>query len=472
MMGPAQFPCHRNGVRIFAALVLLGVANLVAAGGNASQNRSAAVPPADSQRQQERLSAKDRKSVFEKVWKDIRDYYYDPAFNGVNWREVHDRYAPLVEGTKTDAEFYLLMSRMTSELHDAHTRFNSPEAWSNRKKQQRVGAGFAAGEVDGKMVITEVDANSDAARRGVLPGMIVLRVNDQPVDAQLAEIVKAATASSTERATQFYIYRRLFGGPANSAIKLGLQRADGSEFEASLTRQVFSDAPSVISRLLPSGNAYIRFDGFEHPIVKEFKEALTKFRDAPGLVIDLRKNGGGDLSVILPLAGYFFDKKTLFAKDSTRSGRPLSEFVGFFKVPLEINVGGASEQLFSGPVTILVDARSASSSEIFAAGMQDTGRAKIVGTQSCGCVLGIAKSREMKGGGVLEISEVVWFSPKGRRLEGSGVLPDETAAPTIADLQQQRDPALAEAEKALGAMGLAQRAAAQESVKGQGKAQF
>jgi carboxyl-terminal processing protease len=118
-------------------------------------------------------------------------------------------------------------------------------------------------------------------------------------------------------------------------------------------------------------------------------------------------------------------------------------------LPLELYVGKPGDQIYSGPVVILVDARSASSSEVFAAGMQDSLRAKIVGSQSCGCVLGIAKPRVMKGGGVLEMSEVLWFSPKGRKLEGTGILPDETVAPTLSDLQQKLDPAITAADKAL-----------------------
>jgi len=98
---------------------------------------------------------------------------------------------------------------------------------------------------------------------------------------------------------------------------------------------------------------------------------------------------------------------------------------------------------------ILVDAHSASSSEVFAAGMQDSRRAKIIGSQSCGCVLGIAKPRVMKGGGVLEMSEVLWYSPKGRRLEGTGILPDETVLPTLRNLQRRQDPVLEAADRAL-----------------------
>jgi len=406
---------------------------------------SAASEPAAKQR----LTAKDRKEVFERVWREVHDHYYDASYNGVDWSEVHQRYAPLVEATKRDQEFYALMNQMTSELHDAHTRFNSPEQWKNFRRQQGVTVGFSVDDVDGKTAVTSVIPGTDAARTGIEPGMVVLRVDDSPVAERIAEIEKKRQPSSSERATRWFIYNRVFAGPADTPVKVALQRGDGSVFEASVRRQIYSAAPEVTTHVLPSGNVYIRFDGFQHPITKEFRQALQKFRDAPGLIVDLRRNGGGDLAVLLPIAGYFFGKKTLFAKDSTRTGKPLSSYVGLFKLPLQLYVGRPGEQIYSGPVVVLVDAHSASSSEVFAAGMQDTLRAKVIGSQSCGCVLGIAKPRVMNGGGVLEMSEVLWFSPKGRKLEGTGIIPDKIVVPSVADLQRRRDPVLAEADKSL-----------------------
>jgi carboxyl-terminal processing protease len=395
------------------------------------------------------LSLRARREVFEKVWRDIRDHYYDSSFNGVNWIDVHTRYRPLIEVAKDDQQFYSLMSQMTGELHDAHTRFNSPEQWKNFKKQQGVGSGISVDDVDGKAVVTAVRRDSSAAHAGIEPGMVVLRIDGKPIAERVAEIEKSRPPSSSERATRMLSYGRLFAGPPDSEMHLALERADGSRFDATLKRQIYSSAPDVSTDVLPSGNAYIRFDGFQPAITKEFRQALERFRNTPGLVIDLRRNGGGDLGVLLPIASYFFDKKTLFAKDQTRSGKPLSEFAGIFRLPLELYVGRPGDQIYSGPVVILVDARSASSSEVFAAGMQDSRRAKIVGSQSCGCVLGIAKPRVMRGGGVLEMSEVLWFSPKGRKLEGAGILPDENVAPTLSDLQKKHDPAIEAADKAL-----------------------
>jgi carboxyl-terminal processing protease len=425
---------------------------------SAQQPPPAPSQPADSKKPQ-RLSPKMRMEIFEKVWKEIHDHYYDPSFNGVNWDEIHARYRPLIEEPADDQDFYALMSRMTGELHDAHTRFNSPEQWRSYKKQQGVSSGISVDDVDGKTVVTAVRRDSSAAHAGIEPGMVILTIDGKPVAERVAEIERSKPSSSSERATRIFSYGRLFAGPPETEMKLGLERADGSRFDAILQRQIYSSAPDVATDVLPSGNGYIRFDGFQPAITKEFRQALERFKNAPGLVVDLRRNGGGDLGVLLPIAGYFFDKKTLFAKDKTRSGKPLSEFAGIFRLPLELYVGRPGDQIYSGPVVILVDARSASSSEVFAAGMQDSQRAKIVGSQSCGCVLGIARPRVMKGGGVLEMSEVLWFSPKGRKLEGTGILPDETVAPTLRDLQRRRDPAIETAEKLLRAMAPATRRA-------------
>ncbi len=397
----------------------------------------------------QRLSPKDRKEVFEKVWKEIRDHYYDSHLNGVDWNEVHQRYLPLVDAVKSDQDFYVLISQMTSELHDAHTRFSSPEQWKNFRRQQGITVGFSVDDLDGKTVVTSVIPHSNAARAGIEPGMVVLTIDGAPVAERVAEIEKKRLPSSSERATRWFIYNRVFAGPLDTLVKIGLQRPNGSSFEVTITRQLHSAVPEVTTHVLPSGNVYIRFDGFQRPITKEFRQALQKFRDAPGLIVDLRRNGGGDLAVVLPIAGYFFGKKTLFAKDSTRTGKPLSSYVGLFKLPLQLYVGRPGDQIYSGPVAVLVDAHSASSSEVFAAGMQDTQRAKIFGSQSCGCVLGIAKPRVMKGGGVLEMSEVLWFSPKGRKLEGTGIIPDQVVVPTMFDLQRGRDAVLAEADKTL-----------------------
>jgi carboxyl-terminal processing protease len=456
---------RRSLIRYAHLALLLACGGIVlSSSGFARRSRNVFAHPSGESESGKQLSPKDRVEVFEDVWKEIRDTYYDPEFHGVNWKEVHDRYRPLVEPVKDDAEFYVLLNRMTGELHDAHTRFNSPEAWENRQKFQGVSTGILLQEIDGKIVVTYVYPDSGAARVGIEPGMILLTVNGRAVADVIAENAAKVPVSSTERITRLRVIASVLSGPANAEPKLSLQRADGTNFDVGVPRQIVPLPPDVRSHILPSGDAYLRFDGFQPNVDKEFRGALAGFRDAPGLIVDLRWNGGGRSDVLGAIAGFLLEGKTVLVKTMNRkdiaeaessfpSGGP-SASPDSKSHQRDFRVGKEGDQQYAGPVVILTDTRTGSSSEILSGGLQEIGRAKIVGEQTCGCVIGIAANHKMKGGGVLEVSQILWFTPKGRKLEGEGVIPDIAVAPTIADLQAGRDPALEAAEKLLRDMGV------------------
>src|ERR1044071_4444465 len=89
------------------------------------------------------LSDRDRIEVFDEVWETIKEKYYDAAFNGVDWRAVRDKYRPQIEHVANDDDFYDLLKRMVGELHDAHTRFSTPEQRRERVRLQAVSAGVS-----------------------------------------------------------------------------------------------------------------------------------------------------------------------------------------------------------------------------------------------------------------------------------------------------------------------------------------
>ena len=395
------------------------------------------------------LSEKDRIEVFEKVWMSVNDKYYDSSFNGVNWNAARERYHSRISGLKSDEEFYALLNQMLGELRDAHTLFRTPRQREASKNQQATSVGISIRVVEAVPVIFSVDRDSDAAQAGIETGMMVRTIDGRPFTERLAQAQAEISASSSERLTRLRVYARIVAGEPNTPLKLGLTRADGTEFDVTLVRRTVSNISPLTSYLLPSGFAYIKFNAFRSSTGKEFKDALTKFKDASGLIVDLRGNGGGDVQEMLRIAGYFFDSKVLFGRGVTRSGKPLSFLGGLVRVPLEAYVGGSGKQIYSKPIVILTSERTGSAAESFTAGMQENNRAWVVGSQSCGCVNIVNNLIGVKGGGELQISELGYLSPKGRKLESVGIMPDKVVTSTLSDLRSQRDAWIEEAENFL-----------------------
>jgi carboxyl-terminal processing protease len=130
----------------------------------------------------------------------------------------------------------------------------------------------------------------------------------------------------------------------------------------------------------------------------------------------------------------------------------------FNALPRKVSTAGKRVRPYSRPLAILVDARSASTSEVFAGGLQDIGRARVFGETSAGMALP-AHAIELPNGDVLMHAVADFVTGKGTRLEGRGVIPDEAALPSREALLAGSDAALDAATRWIGDRTLASRAA-------------
>src|SRR5574341_942014 len=91
-------------------------------------------------------SASLRQETFELVWQTVNKTFHDPNFNGVDWKAMHDRYAPRVAAATSDAELYPLLQMMVNELHQSHFWVIAPEAIPKLRPKPRTSTPDNPGE--------------------------------------------------------------------------------------------------------------------------------------------------------------------------------------------------------------------------------------------------------------------------------------------------------------------------------------
>jgi carboxyl-terminal processing protease len=372
----------------------------------------------------------DRLKVFDQVWRSIYDNYYDRKFKGIDWRAQRDLYRPMAENALTNAELYRVLRQMIGKLGDAHTRIYSPEDGFDRNRPSGTTVGLVVRRVEGKPVITWVDPNSEAARQAKLAaGNTLLAIDGTPVEKILERIRAEIGESSTSTALELQSFDRLFYGPRETPVQVTFLDGEGKSRTVVLMRRYVEFQRRVTVKKLPHRIGYIELTGFGPEIEKDFDAAMQSIQGTRGLILDLRSNGGGFVTTVAQVASYFFPEETNLGEFITRTGRATPRQTVRLR------------NYYREPLVVLVSSRSASGSEIFAAAMQERKRALIVGTNltTCGCLLGVSRTLRLPDGGKLNISDTDYRTALGRRIEGTGIKPDQQVEIRINDLVANRD---------------------------------
>lgn len=408
---------------------------------------------------------------FDKVWELVRDRHWDPALGGLDWNAVRDELRPQVESATTRSTARRAMNQMIARLgqshfqvipgdlyadvaaenHDgAHTaRAGEPskrDAADAPNKNRDGGPGFECRPLDGQLVVTRIEPGSDAAEQGVRPGWVLTRIAGEPVQPVIDRLASAYADSSLHELMGSAAFRGRMLGPPGEPIELDFLDAEDRPRTKTIARTAPRGARVQLghlppmhlwfeSRRLEGGVGYLAFNLFMDPgtLMPSIERAIAEFRDAPGIVLDLRGNLGGIGGMAPGITGWFVERTDPLGQMTTRQGT----------LRFAVNPRAPG---YRGPLAVLIDGASLSTAEILAGGLKDLGRARLFGSRTGGAALPSVVEK-LPNGDVFQYAIADYVSAGGERLEGVGVAPHEPIALTRVALLRDPDPVLTAAVK-------------------------
>jgi carboxyl-terminal processing protease len=310
---------------------------------------------------------------------------------------------------------------MLTVLEDRQTAYISPEVVTGsfsdifRGNFEGIGAHVNLNRA-GRLVIVSPIEGGPAEAAGIRPGDIILEV-----DGEVIEGLSLLEAVARIR------------GPKGTIVQLLVKHLGALDPVLIPVERNVIPLVSVVLRSQPGDKfAHIRLTQFFPNSPEALKEMLQQVIDdgAEGLILDIRDNDGGTLNAVVEIASMFLDSEehdiVLYVQkgDGSRTNWKIRD-VGIAK---------------SIPMVILVNERSASSSEVLAGALQDYERATVIGTTTFGKG-SVNILRPLSNGGGLYITIAHWYTPFGRIIQGEGLTPDIEVTDRDrqeADIQQLR----------------------------------
>lgn len=283
---------------------------------------------------------------------------------------------------------------------DPHSAYLDQESFSNLQENTTGnygGLGLEVGMEDGFIIVIAPMDDTPASKAGIESGDLIIRLDDKPVKGMsLSEAID--------------VMRGLPGSPIDLTI---LREVEPTPLELTLVREVIQIS-SVRHRFLEDGFGYIRIAQFQNNSSQDVGEAIDKLTEEQklrGLVLDLRNNPGGVLQAAVEVSDLFIDEGLIVYTD----GRLPTSDLRFSATPND-RTGGV-------PIVVLVNAGTASASEIVAGALQDHKRAIIMGTNTFGkgSVQTILPLNEAKA---IKLTTALYYTPNGRSIQAEGIVPD------------------------------------------------
>lgn len=431
------------------------------------------------------------KETFEAVWSTIHKSYFDPNFGELDWEAIGEKYRPEASKAKDAETLRPILNAMLGELGESHfgvipgsedleeqalveasedKEESPPQTEDAQPTEEAPTANPTEGDSDDEyfepgnysgihlrllgpdVIVSRVMEGSPAAQAGIRAGHRVLRIGKLDVKTFMRKAAKAASGSFSRDYFVLSVLGELMGDPDEGdtmAITVVSPRGDQKPETLTYRPRVYpgkmsmpmANLPSVPIRLetkrlpLPQGDVlYLSFNIFLPEIMGKLRAAiLERGENIKGVIVDLRGNPGGIGMMANGLAGLLTDEQYSLGQMIMRSGQ-----VNFVAFP--------QRDAFLGPMAILVDGMSASTSEIFAAGLQEAKRARVFGRTTMGAALP-SFIQILPNGDRLQHAIADMRTASGQRVEGRGVIPDVKVPLRPKKLFTGQDPVLDKAMK-------------------------
>jgi len=318
------------------------------------------------------------------------------------------------------------LSHMLTTL-DPHSGYLAPDDYREMKLRTRGefgGIGIEVTMEEGLVKVVSPIDDTPGQRAGLLAGDFITEVDGQAIQGKtLSEAV------------------RLMRGRAGSTVELAIRRGDVEEdFKVSIVRDVVRIR--AVKANAEGNVAYIRVTTFNERAEEGLRRAVREMRDEigdsmVGLVLDLRNNPGGLLDQALGVSDAFLSGGEIVSTRTRDDGvvRRYSAVRGDIANGL--------------PIIVLINGGSASAAEIVSGALQDHDRATVLGTRSFGKG-SVQTIMPVSGGGAVRLTTARYYTPSGRSIQLTGIMPD-----IIAEIEEEGRTREADLEHALAAEDVA-----------------
>ncbi|MFK3975310.1 S41 family peptidase [Shewanella vesiculosa] len=345
--------------------------------------------------------------IFEDAWLMHRDSFFDPKMRGVDWQAAKAKYQPLVDRLTDRNELNDIFMQMMGELNSLHSQVRGGDIAQDADAAKAAALGARLTQTDKGVVISHIYQTDPELPLSASP---LARIE---VDAQEGDVIASLNG---KKVTNIADVTQLLRNQGNKQVLLGLVRGKTALNTIVTPHDIGTDAKlryldwvehngDKVAKASKGNIGYLHLYAMGSGDVESFAREFYTNYDKEGLIIDVRRNRGGNI-------------------DSWIIEKLLRRAWAFWQ-PTHGSTNANMQQTFRGHLVVLADQMTYSDGETFSAGIRALNIAPIIGKQTAGAGVWLSGRNSVTDKGMARVAEYPQYAIDGRWIvEGHGVEPD------------------------------------------------